>query len=161
MRKTKRLVGSVVWWALALGWVAVLFFFSGQSAAESGSLSLKVTQFLLRIFPFVPLTVEQLHPVLRKMAHFGIFAVEGFLFGTASVSTFPEKPACVLSVLFCAAMAALNEYSETFAEGRSCEETDMLIDFSGAVLGILIAVLIHRCIRRARARRDENLTFQA
>ena len=45
-------------------------------------------------------------------------------------------------------MAALNEYSQTFAEGRSCEPRDMLIDFAGAVLGIAAAVLIRGHLTR-------------
>ena len=130
-------------WIAALGWCAVLFFFSGQNAAESSSLSLRVTQFVLRLFPALPFTVAELHPILRDLAHFGIFAIEGFLLGAAMMTSFrPWALGCLLAELCCATMAVFNEYHQTFSLGRSCEVQDMLVDAGGAATGLLFALLI-------------------
>lgn len=161
MRKTAHPLWRMLLWILALGWVGVLFFLSTQSAESSGSLSLRVTEFLLRVFPGIPLNAEALHPIIRKLAHFGVFAVEGFLFGLASMESFPGAFSDVLSVFFCAVMAALNEYSQMLAEGRSCEVRDMLIDFSGAVLGIVFAALVHSIFDAVRRHKKKKLTYQA
>lgn len=160
MRKKVRLVWIIVLWALALGWIAMLFFFSGQTAEESGRLSLWVTKLLLRLFPWIPLDVAALHPIIRKLAHGGVFALEGFLLGLASLETFRGLFSDVFSVVCCAAMAVLNEYSQTMAQGRSCEVRDMLIDFGGAVFGIIFAALVYAICSRI-ARRRKKLTFRA
>ena len=154
MRRKVRPVRMIVLWALALGWVAMLFFFSGQSAESSGRLSLWVTKLLLRIFPWIPLDVATLHPIIRKLAHFCFFGIEGFLLGLASLNTFRGRFSVGMPVVACAGMAALNEYRQMFAEGRSCEVRDMLIDFGGALLGIVFAALIFAVY--SRAKRDER-----
>ena len=153
MQKKRRSRATVLLWLAAIAWVAVLFFFSGQTGAESGALSMRVTRFLLRIFPWLPWTAEALNPVLRKLAHFGIFAVEGLLLTSAVLTTLRRRPALgvVLACAVCAGMAALNEFHQSFMDARSCELRDVLIDSGGAAAGALVAsrgVLLVR--RRAR-----------
>ena len=129
-------------WIAVVGWGIVLFYFSGQDGVASGELSMRFTRFVLRLFPSLPYTAKVLHPILRKCAHFCIFAVEGFLLASAMMATLQRRVlGCALTVLICAAVAALNEYHQTFAVGRSCEVRDMLIDAGGAVLGVLFAAL--------------------
>ena len=143
-------------WLAAIAWVAVLFFFSGQTGAESGELSMQVTRLLLKLFPWLPWTAEALHPVVRKLAHFGIFAVEGALLSAAMMVTLRRKPGlgAALACALCAGMAALNEYHQSFMEGRSCELRDMLIDSGGAVAGALAAALLLWLLRRRARRRN-------
>ena len=141
-------------WLAAIAWVAVLFFFSGQTGAESGELSMQVTRLLLKLFPWLPWTAEALHPVVRKLAHFGIFAVEGALLSAALMVTLRRKPGlgAALACALCAGMAALNEYHQSFQAGRSCELRDVLIDSCGALTGIALAALIRHIRRRVRRR---------
>ena len=143
-------------WLAAIAWVAVLFFFSGQTSVESGELSMRVTRFVLRLFPWLPWTAEALHPVLRKLAHFGIFAVEGALLSSALMVTLGKRPAlgASLACVLCAGMAALNEYHQSFIDGRSCELRDVLIDSGGALTGTLAAALILYLLRRHARRRN-------
>ena len=130
-------------WIAALGWASMLFFFSGQNANESGRLSLWVTQHVLRIFPSIPLEFETLHFLIRKTAHFCIFGLEGLLLGLAMMTTLPEKwLGGLLAAISCAVVAVLNEYHQSFSEGRSCEMRDMLIDSAGALLGVLAGALL-------------------
>ncbi len=154
MQKKRRSRATVLLWLAAIAWVAVLFFFSGQTGAESGALSMRVTRFLLRIFPWLPWTAEALNPVLRKLAHFGIFAVEGLLLTSAVLTTLRRRPVLgvVLACAVCAGMAALNEFHQSFMDGRSCELRDVLIDSGGAAAGALVASLVVLLVRR-RARR--------
>ena len=39
MQKKCKALRLILFWALAVGWIAVLFFFSGQNAADSSALS--------------------------------------------------------------------------------------------------------------------------
>ena len=150
---------SVLFWLAAAAWCGVLFFFSGQSGVESGDLSMRFTQWVLRTFPFLPYAAEVLEPILRKCAHFGIFAVEGALLGSAMMTCLRERTmGGLLAALCCAVIAALNEYHQSFAEGRSCEFRDMLIDSAGGATGVLFAALAlylaFRILQRSAPRGD-------
>ena len=155
MQKKRKALRLILFWALAIGWIAVLFFFSGQNAADSSALSGWFVDFVRSIFPFNRIPADQLIYVVRKLAHFCIFALEGFLLCLAMTQSFRDRSAgAVLSVIACTALAAANELHQMFSEGRSCEGRDVLIDIGGALLGIAAAMLLLRLIRRwRRARR--------
>lgn len=151
---------SVFFWIAAAVWCGVLFYFSGQNGAESSELSLRVTRFVLRALPFLPYTVEELNPILRDIAHFSIFAVEGFLLGSAMMTLLPERfMGGMLAVMSCAIVAVLNEYHQSFTEGRTCEVNDMLLDSGGALAGVLFSALLlsllFRILRRNADRKAE------
>lgn len=136
-------------WIAALSWGATLFFFSGQNANESSRLSLRVTQYVLRIFPSLPLEFETLHLLIRKTAHFCIFGLEGLLLGLAMMTSLPERRlGGLLAMIACAVAAVLNEYHQSFSDGRSCELRDMLIDSAGALTGVLAGMLLLAIIDR-------------
>ena len=151
---------SSFFWIAAAAWCGVLFYLSGQNALESSALSLRVTRFVLRVFPSLPFTVEELQPILRDMAHFGIFALEGLLLGMAMMTSFkPWALGGLLAELCCAIVAVFNEYHQSFVDGRSCEAQDMLVDAGGGATGVLFAVLLlalaFGLARRRRERRAE------
>ena len=143
MRNWRRPILSIFFWIAAAVWCGVLFFFSGQDAAESSALSYRITEFVLRVLPFLPYSVDAMNLILRDVAHFGIFAVEGFLLGCAMMTTLSRRAlGGLLAAFACGAMAVLNEYHQTFADGRACEVKDMLVDSGGALTGVLFAALI-------------------
>lgn len=134
---------SVFFWIAAAAWCGVLFFLSGQNAVESGALSQFVTRIVLRLFPFLKTSPELLELFLRKCAHFAIFTIEGALLGAAMMTCLPERAVGgLLTVMTCMILAVLNEYHESFIDGRSCEFRDMLIDSGGGVTGVLFAALL-------------------
>lgn len=148
----------IIMWLLALGWAAVLFVFSGQNGVKSGELSQRFTHWLLRLFPSLPWSAWELEPILRKIAHFGIFAVEGFLLGVAmQLSLRARLWGALLSIAACAAVAGLNEFHQSFVAGRNAAFTDVLIDSAGATAGILFACLLMFIVRRAAVRRRRNV----
>lgn len=154
MQRERRARRLAILWALALGWIAVLFFFSGQTGVESGALSGWLTDLVRRILPSIPLAGVQLEHLLRKLAHFGIFAVEGFLLGMAMIASFRDLGVgALLTGVLCTSVAAANELHQSFVDGRSCEGLDMLIDSGGALLGILAATLVCAIVRRRRRKR--------
>ena len=158
MQNWRRSRLSIFLWIAAAAWCGVLFFFSGQDAAESGDLSLRFTRWVLRALPFLPYSAEVLEPVLRDCAHFGIFAMEGALLGAAMMTSLREPAAGgLLAALGCAAIAVLNEYHQSFSEGRACEVHDMLLDSAGGLTGVLFAALVLWLAFRTAARRRENV----
>ena len=148
----RRRYAAVFFGVLAVLWLGVLFFFSGQSGVDSRELSMKVARRLLEWFPWIGMTVRQFNPILRKIAHAGVFGVEGALSGLCLLNALPMGWGCGLSVAMCAIVATANEYHQTFSQGRSAEIQDALIDFGGALLGIAVATALI-AIARAWSRR--------
>ena len=156
MQQRREKAVKCIFWALAILWVAVVFLLSRQAAADSGLLSSSLTEFVLRICPWIKLPAEVLEPILRKIAHGVMFAVEGFLLCVAAARSFGKKPGMALAAGISAVLAVGSELVQTIAEGRSCELRDMGIDFAGALLGIAAGLLLMLFIDKLSQRRVTN-----
>ena len=130
--------------ALSVLWMAVIFYFSGQTGGQSGSLSGSLAA-LLHIPEWL----------VRKGAHLAEYAVLGF-FLAGFFGTFPRlgRGSLALALLIGVLYAASDEFHQMFSSGRTPSVRDVCIDSAGAVIGILLmAALSH--IRRRRAERRE------
>lgn len=134
---------AVIWWLLAAGWIYVLFYLSRQTAADSAELSGWFARGVLRRLSFLNVSEATFEYFMRKLAHFGIFAAEGFFVRMALFATKSRRHAnTLIAILLCLPLAVTNELSELTAAGRGCSVRDMGIDLAGAILGILVAALI-------------------
>ena len=134
---------KVILLAVVLVWSGVLFFFSGQSGVNSGELSLGLADRLLMLFPGLDMDVLELEHILRKLAHFAIFAVEGLLLYVALNAIWPGKLRNAgIAAGICAAVGVLNELHQLLAEERSCQFTDMLIDTAGGIVGVAAGLIL-------------------
>ena len=88
---------------------------------------------------------------LRKLAHFTEFAALGseLLFLAAVRRRLGLQAAS--NCAFAAQLAALKDETIPLISGRNSQVLDVLLDFSGALTGILIAWLICRLIKKRRA----------
>ena len=155
MRKHDRR-NAAIYGLLAALWVGVLFFFSGQSGEESGALSSGLTQLLFGWMIDRGADAERLEFLLRKAAHMGIFAVEGFLLAMALGSALRKSRAALWSLPICAVLAVANELHQRLPGGRTSSAADVLIDSFGALIGVLLAaVLLHALSSRA-SRKGKN-----
>lgn len=101
--------------------------------------------------------------VIRKLVgHFGLFAISG-LFSTFSLYLWFRPQKCYknyrllyLSLGFGLLLAILTEIIQLFTPGRSGQFTDVLIDFSGFILGNGIIILILYLVYRHHKKKDEN-----
>lgn len=148
-----RIALAAFFWALAAGLVIMMFVLSGQTGDESRALSSGLTQWFLDTFSFLEIGADELEHILRKTAHFCMFAAEGFLLYYALRFTLnSRKKAVFITAAASALLAVANELHQMLDPVRSCELRDMLIDFGGALSGMLAAVLIALLIRRLRRR---------
>ncbi len=169
MREKRRRVrvAAIFWWLLAAGWIYLLFYFSRQVGEDSAALSGWFARGVLRRLSFLNVSEETFEFYMRKLAHFGIFAVEGFLVRLALYATKPRKIANTFIALFlCLPLAVANEFSELPVSGRTCSVRDMSIDLGGALLGILVAAIIawiceSAVIRRKYRRLRERMRNEA
>ena len=147
----KRVLTILICLNLALIWGNSL-----MTGADSGALSGGVLAFVGRFFPV--LLTEAGHTLLRKAAHFSEFALLGFL--TAGLLLWvshrflPMKPLAtwLIPAAFTLLYAASDEIHQIFTN-RGPRVTDVLIDFAGALFGILLihcAVWLVSACRRGK-----------
>lgn len=127
--------------------MAMIFFFSSQSSGQSSELSMGVsreiaetlTKLLNCIDIFGAVTAEQIHALIRKMAHFAIYAVLGcsaaWMFNV-NICQIKFK-VLTMSVIFCLLYSVTDEVHQMFVDGRSAQITDVILDTMGAVCGAL------------------------
>lgn len=161
-RLGQKKLNALLWIAAAV-WCCVLFFLSGQSGEVTTQETLDIVNVLLRSvqnlrggggqFDFAALS-QLLLVILRKLAHFGVFIVQGLLLGGALLTgSKPPKRSCAWAAAGCALIGVLNELHQSIVPGRECKFTDMLINAAGGALGVLLALLL---LRRALRRREQN-----
>lgn len=158
-----RTVRILLWCGVA-AWMGLIFFFSSQNGEQSASLSggviRAVASFLTPGFHALSparqeAVVAQFQHIVRKGAHFSEYAVLGALL-TGALLTHRMRwriripTALAVSLLY----AAGDEFHQAFIPGRGPGIGDVLIDFSGAALGVtavsLTAVLLLRHRRKNR-----------
>lgn len=120
--------------------MVLIFMFSAQNASQSSSLSSGLTQQVYQRvvsnFPHFPISLSTFHVVIRKLAHFSIYFSLGFTIYFAMVNH--HVASIPWSLLICVLYACSDEFHQLFVEGRAGLLSDVLIDSSGALLGILM-----------------------
>ena len=126
----------------------IIFGFSGQDGEESSSISRKVTEFIVdKIIKADEINrielINNLQGIVRKLAHFSIYAVVGFLL-MALVSTYDldERKRISISLIVGIIYAISDEIHQGFIPGRAAKVTDVMIDTMGVMVGILVLLLI-------------------
>ncbi len=138
--KNKKLIfiiGTIVW-------TAVIFSFSLQPGEVSGDLSGSILETLLGVFmPGVlesPEKLELFHFILRKCAHFTEFMILGVL-SLLALKQMKFGYKHMLGLAYCVSVAVLDETLQLFVSGRAGRVQDVLIDGSGAMMGIVIVFI--------------------
>jgi VanZ family protein len=142
---------------LLLTTFATIFKFSSQIAEESDDISNGVLRKIIDVFPYTKGLSEEIkikmvehgNPIIRKLAHFSIYALVG-VWIMAFMSTFDIKlyKKWIISMLVGVLYAASDEFHQSFVPGRGPSIVDVGIDSLGVLTGIL-AVLIIISIYRA------------
>ena len=107
-------------------WMIVIFILSNQDKTKSGNLSDKVKK------------TFGVKRNIRKYAHFIEYMILGIIISTI----LPLEGCFIKSTIFCFIYASLDEIHQFFVPGRSCTLKDVLIDTTGAIVGIAMILLI-------------------
>ena len=147
--------------------MALIFSLSSQNATVSSGTSGNVIRFIVGVyypgFDNLPAAeqaeiVASLQFLVRKSAHFSLYMILGVLSFLAVISyeklLFAMRLATSCAV--CLLYAASDEIHQLFVPGRSGEVRDVMIDFSGAVLGIALSMLVFLLICRIKKKRTEK-----
>ena len=147
---------AIIMWILVIGWLAVIFSLSSETAEVSSSRSLDVVQQLKDRFH-----IEVSEHFIRKCAHVFEYIVLASLAYIAMFATnhivvreeLPESKAIdrfksdneiyiAVALWITALSAAADEYYQIFVSGRASSLFDVFLDLSGAfVLMMIIRVI--------------------
>jgi VanZ family protein len=133
-------------------WIVVIFILSAQPKEESNALSMKVTEVVTekvipdKVVKEKDFNMDRLNNVMRTHAHFLLYMVLGILtlnlLGAVGVSKYRE----LIALLICIIYAMTDEFHQLFVPGRGAQITDVLVDSSGALVGILIVFVVKKVI---------------
>ena len=134
---------QIIFAVLSIVCMIIIFRFSADNAEESTEKS----DFFVNILESLPIALRNnLSFIIRKTAHFSIYALLGFLI---SGIFFKKEIFYTLSVCFL--YACTDEIHQYFVAGRSCRFQDIMIDTAGSFFGILIFILIMKLLNRKGA----------
>lgn len=151
------LAGRVVFTLALIGCIAFIFSNSMKIATVSSASSGKVLDFLQRLLRRLghPALAQRLTMhLVRKLAHFCEYTLEGFLL-MLCMRVYTRRYVRHISVPMLGGVltAMADETIQLFSPGRSSQVTDVWLDSAGVLAGILIALvfmalcrmLFHRC----------------
>lgn len=134
---------AFILWSIAV--MTAIFLFSAQSGETSGALSGGLLQMLLNWLRISSSAeqVELFHLLLRKLAHFSIYAMLGVgVMGTALTFQGKEWMKFLLALLICAGYAATDEFHQLFVGARCGSPLDVLLDSCGAACGFGVTMAV-------------------
>ena len=136
------------YWLPLLIWLGVIFVGS-TSAMSTAHTSRYIIPVLLWLKPGMsPHAIRIILIVARKCAHVTEYTVLALLLWRAlrSVTALRTKTLMVFGavLLGCALFAASDEFHQTFAKSRTPSVRDVLLDVTGALLGLLIGASFAR-----------------
>ncbi|MCQ2773012.1 MAG: VanZ family protein [Bacilli bacterium] len=143
IKKKADLIQLIVWAVIALGTLIFIFsnsFKDGPESMKQSSVIVEVVESV--VDPGHKMEEGLLHTIVRKSAHFTEFFVLGlslrmmFIF----VSRLTKKNFYILPFFICLLSAVTDEFIQSFT-GRTSAILDVLIDFSGSALAILLVMM--------------------
>lgn len=143
LERAKRYGNKKALYLLPVLWMGVIFYFSHQNGDESSQVSGWFVDFVIRVAEILNLDITgwNLNLLVRKAAHFSIFAVLGFLlFLTLYINRQKLFSSSVYTFAIGSIYGVFDEFHQYFVPGRSCQLTDMLIDASGVMAAVLISI---------------------
>ena len=140
-------LGGRVLFTLALAGCIWFIFSNSMAVADVSSVSsgrvLQLLQAVLRRLGHPALAQRLTMHIVRKMAHFCEYTLEGFLL-MLCMRVYSRRPLRHITVPMLAGVltALTDETIQLFSQGRSSQVTDVWLDSAGVLAGILAALLL-------------------
>lgn len=150
--------------------MAIIYFFSEESMEDSGDRSTGIVEKIMYLLhpDYDSLKwstrmeiMASTHRLVRKLAHFAEFGLLGFLSAWLVAYVNRRKKwirawlEWLIPIVFCLLYAISDEVHQIFSN-RGASAKDVVIDFAGAVTGILLLRAILGIVRAAKRRRERR-----
>lgn len=145
------MIKKILLWCALIFCMSLIFYFSSQKATESKKTS---SRFIIKIVKAIDINdslsekeieniAESLSVLVRKTAHFSIYALLGVL---AALLLYQYRiyglRQFLFALIFCFLYACSDEIHQLFVEGRSGEIKDVLLDTFGGAFGAGITKIL-------------------
>lgn len=137
-------------WGLVIGWMALIFWFSGASFS-AGNTAPMLGPLLLRFFPQItPEQIDIVHFAIRKFGHWSEYFVLAVLIlravlASSTASSFVRHAS--YAVLGSSVFALSDEWHQSFVPSREASLIDVMVDTFGAICGAAACALLKRTPR--------------
>ena len=136
---------------------AVIFFHSSMPATESTVESDGAYSILDGFTSFFHLPNLFNAVTIRKLAHFAEYAIYGFFLSATIKAYCGGLKSEVFKVLFLLlSVPVIDEWIQYFPAGRSAQVSDVILDFSGGVFGLICLVVLVYIVSRVRLRKGKR-----
>ena len=158
----KKIISRIILTLFTLAWMGLIFYFSSQTGSSSASSSHSVLYLLGHISKSLighdlvtalsPSAFGFLEFIIRKCAHMFLYFILSIL--TMSLmftyKKYPIRFKTCISLLISFLYACSDELHQFFVGGRSASFKDVLIDSTGACIGILLTIIIYTLTKKAQ-----------
>lgn len=145
--KRKLTTGVLVSFGIVIAFVTVMYLFSSQNGTNSVNSSGKILDRIIGLFNLeelikgFPEVYSNRNYLFRKSIHFTEYMVLGILMLNFFRFVFVNKKLMFsVTVLLCGIVSTADEIHQSFVPGRTPRVTDVVIDMSGVMLGVLICM---------------------
>jgi VanZ family protein len=141
-------VKSLYSWGTVLLWMILIFFFSSQPAHDSNELSKGITRSIKEVVEKITpeeevFTFGDFNHKVRKNAHFFIYLVLAILvLNSLKSNRVKGSKKILITFMICVLYAISDEIHQLFVPGRGAQIRDVMIDSTGAVVGMLLFKVI-------------------
>ncbi len=146
----------IISWIAVVVCMGIIFCLSAQTADESSELSGSFIMTLLELFG---LKLEQ--EVIRTIAHCLEFMGLSLLIFNATYTTCKTKFTPIIAFAGTVFYAITDEIHQIFVPGRAFQLTDILVDSTGALVGVIASLILLKVILYIKERRNKNGSTQA
>lgn len=126
----------------------LIFYMSHQPANDSMQTSNFIVDILKNILNLSNTYNDLLSTIVRKGAHMGEYALLAIFLLYGLYHTYRNKPIFVIAFISTVIYACTDEFHQLFIVGRSGQFSDILVDSSGAFIGLLITYSIYKIYNR-------------
>lgn len=142
---------------LIIIWMITVFSFSNQTSTQSSGLSGKLTTKIVNILHITEgcteedgkIVISNIEYLIRKMAHYSIYALGGFLiYLEMTLYKISFKFKILFTQLIGSIYACTDEMHQFFIPGRSARIRDVIIDSFGIFTGIIVAIIVFIIIEK-------------
>lgn len=144
---TNKIISTI----LIIIWMLTIFYFSHQQGTGSSNTSKKVACAIVNIFDIrhemqyeqKEELVEKIEPFIRKLAHYTIYTIGGFLIINCIHAYIKNYKNAVFSASSMGVFYAItDEIHQLFVNGRSGRIIDVVIDSLGIFTGIVAYLIV-------------------
>lgn len=149
-------IKKVAYIILVIVWMITMFLFSNQQGTGSSSTSRKASEIVVNIMnikkQYTDLEkeeiVKQLEPIVRKLAHYVLYAIGGILIANCVYQFVINENRLILTSAIIGMLYSISdEMHQLIIPGRSGNIKDVIIDSIGILTGIALFLLAKEIIK--------------